>query len=55
VFLEDFLPKRYSVGRGVLFDDFGHTSKEADIVIWDDQNFPRLHEGGHTLFFVNSR
>jgi hypothetical protein len=54
VFLEDFLPKRYSVGRGILFDDFGHMSKEADIVIWDDQNFPRLNEGGHTLFFVNS-
>jgi hypothetical protein len=54
VFLEDFIPKRYSVGRGILFDDFGHTSKEADVVIWDDQNFPRLNEGGHTLFFVNS-
>lgn len=54
VFLEDFLPKRYSVGRGILFDDFGHTSKETDVVIWDDQNFPRLNEGGHTLFFVNS-
>ena len=54
VFLEDFLPKRYSVGRGMVFDDFGHSSKETNVVIWDDQNFPRLNEGGHTLFFVNS-
>jgi hypothetical protein len=53
-FLDDFLPKRYSVGRGMVFDDFGHTSREADVVIWDDQNFPRLNEGGHTLFFINS-
>ncbi len=53
-FLEDFLPKRYSVGRGMVFDDFGHFSKETDVVIWDDQNFPRLNEEGHTLFFVNS-
>jgi hypothetical protein len=53
-FLEDFLPKRYSVGRGMVFDDIGHASKETDVVIWDDQNFPRLNEGGHTLFFVNS-
>lgn len=53
-FLVDFLPKRYSVGRGMVFDSIGHLSRECDVVIWDDQNYPRLNEKGHTLFFVNS-
>lgn len=53
-FLVDFLPRRYSVGRGIIFDSLGHTSRESDVVIWDDQNFPRLPEKGHTLFFADS-
>ena len=53
-FLVEFLPRRYSVGRGMVFDSIGHFSRECDIVIWDDQNYPRLPEKGHTLFFADS-
>lgn len=53
-FLVNFLPSRYSVGRGIIFDSLDRTSRESDIVIWDDQNFPRLPEKGHTLFFADS-
>lgn len=53
-FLAEFLPRRYSVGKGMLFDNIGHSSRECDVVIWDDDNYPRLQEKGHTLFIVNS-
>lgn len=53
-FLEAFLPRRFSIGRGQVFDTFGHVSQECDIVIWDDQNYPRLPERGHNLFFAES-
>jgi hypothetical protein len=53
-FLVEFLPRRYAVGRGMVFDSIGHFSRECDIVIWDDQNYPRLPEKGHTLFFADS-
>src|SRR5438105_3579214 len=42
VFLRELLPARFSVGRGMVYGAFGHRSKEADIVIWDSQNYPSL-------------
>lgn len=53
-FLEDILPSRYEIGQGMVYDSLGHASKEAEIVIWDALNYPRLPARGHVLFFAES-
>ena len=54
VFLREILPARFSVGRGMVYGPFGHRSKEADIVIWDSQNYPSLPMLDHSFFFADS-
>lgn len=54
VFLREVLPARFSVGRGMVYGAFGHRSKEADIVIWDSQNYPSLPLLDHSFFFADS-
>lgn len=52
-YLADILPRRYSVGRGMVYDTRVR-SKEADIVIWDSSNFPSLPLLDHSFFFAES-
>lgn len=53
VYLGDIIPKRFSVGQGVVYGPL-HKSKECDIVIWDSQNYPSLPLRGHNFFFAES-
>jgi len=53
VYLREILPKRFEVGRGMVYGP-GHRSKEADIVIWDSQNYPSLPMLDHSFFFAES-
>jgi len=53
VYLREILPKRFQVGRGMVYGP-GHRSKEADIVIWDSQNYPCLPMLDHAFFFAES-
>ena len=34
-YLESFLPKRYKVGKGIVYDSDGNTSEQIDIIIYD--------------------
>ena len=52
-YLNEILPKRYSVGRGMVYG-FANHSKEADIVIWDAANYPILPLLDHSFFFAES-
>lgn len=52
-YLADLLPKRYAVGRGMVYGMF-HRSREADIVIWDAQSYPSLPLLDHSFFFAES-
>src|SRR5438270_222197 len=54
VFLREILPQRFCVGRGMIYDWVGHRSREADIVIWDSQNYPCLPMLDHSFFFAES-
>lgn len=40
--IEKFIPKRYSVGSGIIIDSFGNSSKQIDIVIYDSSIYPSL-------------
>jgi len=53
IYLREILPKRFEVGRGMVYG-LVHRSKEADIVIWDAQNFPSLPMLDHSFFFAES-
>jgi hypothetical protein len=53
IFLQEVLPRRFAVGRGMVYGPI-HRSKEADIVIWDAQNFPSLPMLDHSFFFAES-
>lgn len=52
-YLKDLLPRRYSVGRGMVYGQF-HRSREADIVVWDSQAYPSLPLRDHSFFFAES-
>lgn len=49
------LPKRFSVGTGVIFSADGHVSAQTDIVIYDNfNNSPLLSEFGSCVFPVET-
>lgn len=37
-----FIPRRYGVGSGIVIDRDGNTSKQSDIVIYDNHNYPEV-------------
>lgn len=41
-FLEDYLPQKYSIGRGEIIDSNGEHSDEQDMVIYDNLYCPKL-------------
>ena len=53
IYLEELLPKRFGIGKGMIYN-IGSRSNEADIVIWDSQNYPQIQFLGHSLFFAES-
>jgi len=53
IYLREILPKRFEVGRGMVYGP-EQRSREADIVVWDSQNYPSLPMLDHSLFFVES-
>jgi len=53
IYLREILPKRFAVGRGMVYGPF-HRSREADIVIWDAENYPSLPMADHAFFFADS-
>jgi len=52
-YLADILPRRYSVGRGMVYGEF-HRSREADIVVWDSHSYPSLPLQDHAFYFAES-
>jgi hypothetical protein len=54
-FLSKTLPKRFSIGTGVVFSADGQVSSQTDIVIYDNfHNSPLLSEFGSCLFPVET-
>lgn len=53
-YLEAILPARFRVGSGMVYDSYGNRSLEADIVLWDANNYPSLPSLGHSTFFAES-
>lgn len=53
IYLKEVLPKRFGIGKGMVYG-LVHKSKEIDILIWDEQNYPELKLLGHSLFFAES-
>ena len=53
LYLRDLLPRRFAVGRGMVYGTF-QRSREADIVIWDADNYPSLPMADHGFFFADS-
>lgn len=53
LYFREILPKRYSVGRGMVYG-FSGRSHEADIVIWDSFDFPSLPLTDHAFYFSES-
>ena len=53
VHLSEILPKRFETGKGMVYGPH-HRSHEADIVIWDAQNYPSLPISDHSFFFADS-
>ncbi|MFH1523624.1 MAG: DUF6602 domain-containing protein [Chloroflexota bacterium] len=37
-----FIPKKYGVGSGIVIDQHGTVSKQSDIIIFDNHNYPEL-------------
>jgi hypothetical protein len=37
-----FLPKKYAVGSGIVIDRNGNQSRQCDIIIYDNHNYPEL-------------
>lgn len=53
-YLQIILPERFKVGNGMIYDSYDNRSKEADIVLWDANNYPSIPQYGHSLFFAES-
>lgn len=50
-FFRDFLPQRFGVSTGFVFDSVGNISRQIDIVIYDKQVCPNLQSGGGRRLF----
>ncbi len=50
-FLKEFLPQSYSIGRGFIIDSDGKTSRQCDIVIYDNFYNPNLIKFASNTYF----
>jgi hypothetical protein len=49
-----FLPRRYSVGSGIIYDRAGSVSKQVDLIIYDSFYHPNIYnQGAQPLFPVD--
>lgn len=53
IYLHEILPKRFAVGRGMIYG-FAHRSREVDVVVWDELNYISLPLLDHSFFFAES-
>lgn len=52
-FLDEYLPKKYSVGSGLIADSKGNFSKQQDLIVYDGFNFPVMQDlQDNKLFFA---
>ncbi len=49
--LTSFLPRRYSIGGGIIFDGKGRTSKQIDVIIYDSFYQPEIFTNNFTYLF----
>lgn len=54
-FLRPYLPKRFSIGTGLIVDSVGHVSKQQDVVVFDELNFPVLQDHDETKLFFSEQ
>lgn len=40
--LKKFIPRKYGIGSGIIIDREGTPSRQCDIIIYDNQNYPEL-------------
>jgi hypothetical protein len=53
IYLSEIIPNRFMIDRGMIYSPYTRTH-EADIVLWDANNFPKLELYGHKFFFAES-
>lgn len=53
IYLKEILPQKFAIDRGMVYGLINR-SKESDLIIWDEQNFPNLKLLGHSMFFIES-
>src|ERR1700730_3685857 len=55
-FLGKYLPKRYSVGKGEVFNSQNRISGELDVILYDEQGSPRFlyPEKSHAAYPIES-
>ncbi|MCC6612078.1 MAG: hypothetical protein IT320_01305 [Anaerolineae bacterium] len=53
VYLQDIVPKRYEISRGMIYGMI-QRSHECDVVVWDSANYPCIRLADHTMFFAES-
>jgi RNA:NAD 2'-phosphotransferase (TPT1/KptA family) len=41
-----FLPKRYSIGSGIIIDKDGNSSRQIDVIVYDSNFHPELFSQG---------
>lgn len=49
--LKKFIPKKYGISSGIVIDRNGNQSKQCDIIIYDNQNYPELLSMSTSKFF----
>jgi hypothetical protein len=50
-FLKDFVAKKYGIGTGVIIDRMGKSSKQCDIIIYDEFLYPSVLTHGKVQLF----
>lgn len=53
--ISNLIPKRYSIGSGIIIDSFGEKSRQCDIVIYDNGIYPNLfNQSSNSIFPVET-
>ncbi len=49
--IRNFIPKKYSIGQGIIIDSFGNASKQIDLIIYDSYIYPSLFSQASTSLY----
>ena len=49
--LKQFLPRKYSIGSGIIYDRTGNYSKQVDLIIYDSFYHPNVYNQGTSPLF----